>query len=375
MIVKKRICSRMTVYLILFLTIQSIPQNLQAGMEDLPVGARSLAMGAAYVGIANTADAVFLNPAGLGKISGIEATLFYQKPFGLDEISFGSAALGLPLWEYRIGMGVSQLGHEFYKEQKFTLAFSHHYHKKFYFGIGLNYQTLSIDGYGSTGTFGLDLGILVPLNSKLNWGFQTGNINRASIGSSDEKQPQILKTGLSFQAHSRLLLAFEIFKDVRYAEEFRFGAEFEPISGFALRAGMASNPDRFSSGFGIAKNIFKVDYAFFTHNDLGLTHQLSFSIHLNKKKTTRSNVANVIRNTDMNSQKIEISSRRVNLNQASAKELQTLPGIGPALAAAILAYRDEKGKFQTIEELQNVPGIGTKTLEKLRDKITVEEEN
>lgn len=60
---------------------------------------------------------------------------------------------------------------------------------------------------------------------------------------------------------------------------------------------------------------------------------------------------------------------KISLNQATAGELETLPGIGPSKAEAIIHYREEFGKFESIDELTNVSGIGTKTLEKLRDYI------
>lgn len=61
--------------------------------------------------------------------------------------------------------------------------------------------------------------------------------------------------------------------------------------------------------------------------------------------------------------------KKVSLNQATAGELETLPGIGPSKAAAIIKYREEVGKFKSIDELTNVSGIGEKTLEKLRDSL------
>ena len=61
----------------------------------------------------------------------------------------------------------------------------------------------------------------------------------------------------------------------------------------------------------------------------------------------------------------------VNINTASSRDLQKLKGIGVEKARAIVAYRDEHGGFATIDELINVKGIGVKTLEKIRDNITV----
>lgn len=62
---------------------------------------------------------------------------------------------------------------------------------------------------------------------------------------------------------------------------------------------------------------------------------------------------------------------KININTAGLDELQQLNGIGPSKAEAILRYREENGLFSSIDELTNVPGIGEKTLENLREQVTV----
>ncbi|MBP0983633.1 MAG: helix-hairpin-helix domain-containing protein [Oscillospiraceae bacterium] len=61
----------------------------------------------------------------------------------------------------------------------------------------------------------------------------------------------------------------------------------------------------------------------------------------------------------------------ININTASAAELMALDGIGEVKAAAIVEYRREHGEFRSVDELLNVKGIGEKTLEKNRSRITV----
>jgi len=61
----------------------------------------------------------------------------------------------------------------------------------------------------------------------------------------------------------------------------------------------------------------------------------------------------------------------ININTADSAALETLPGIGPALAGRIIAYREENGPFGTVDDLLNVKGIGEVTLDKLRPLISV----
>lgn len=61
----------------------------------------------------------------------------------------------------------------------------------------------------------------------------------------------------------------------------------------------------------------------------------------------------------------------VNINTATQTELETLPGIGPSLALKIINYRNENGKFSSIEEIKNVSGIGESKFEDLKNYITI----
>ena len=61
----------------------------------------------------------------------------------------------------------------------------------------------------------------------------------------------------------------------------------------------------------------------------------------------------------------------ININTADQKTLEELPGIGPVTAQMIIQYRNEHGLFGKIEDIQNVPGIGSATFETLKLLITV----
>ena len=68
----------------------------------------------------------------------------------------------------------------------------------------------------------------------------------------------------------------------------------------------------------------------------------------------------------------DVTAGPININTASATELEALPGVGPSTAAKIVAHRDENGLFSSIEEIMNVSGIGTGKFEGMQAFITVE---
>jgi competence protein ComEA len=59
----------------------------------------------------------------------------------------------------------------------------------------------------------------------------------------------------------------------------------------------------------------------------------------------------------------------ISINQATASDLETLPGLGPVLAERIIAFREDNGPFETVEDLLEVPGIGEAKLASLRDLV------
>lgn len=66
------------------------------------------------------------------------------------------------------------------------------------------------------------------------------------------------------------------------------------------------------------------------------------------------------------------AGQTVNVNTASSEELQQLSGIGPSKAEAIIRHREENGPFTSVDQLTEVPGIGEKTLDQLREQVTVQ---
>ncbi|HEX9332781.1 MAG TPA: ComEA family DNA-binding protein [Anaerolineales bacterium] len=68
---------------------------------------------------------------------------------------------------------------------------------------------------------------------------------------------------------------------------------------------------------------------------------------------------------------VAVTTELININTASAAELDTLPGIGPTTAQKIIQYREQNGPFINAEDIVNVSGIGPGTYERIKDLITV----
>ncbi|MGB9800780.1 MAG: helix-hairpin-helix domain-containing protein [Thermanaerothrix sp.] len=86
---------------------------------------------------------------------------------------------------------------------------------------------------------------------------------------------------------------------------------------------------------------------------------------------TSSSSADITSSVEIYDEASGTESDRLDINQASVEQLETLPGIGKTRAEAIIEYRQKHGKFDTIEQIQNVPGIGPGIFEQIREFITV----
>lgn len=273
-----------TLYLLLILNSLIYPQYNP--------GARQISMANSDAALANDVFSLFSNPAGLAQLNWREVGIYYSPaPFGLTELSNGYVAYNEPFNFGSISIGGMTYGFDLYRESKVVLGYACNYENILFAGATVNYHTYSIQNYGSTSAFYFNVGGLVYILDELRWGFVVNNLNRASIADIDDQIPMVLSTGFSYDILQNFSLNFALEKDIRFNPSVQLGIEYDIIEYLSLRAGTSNDPSRFTAGVGINYSIFSLDYAFFTHQDLGLTHQagiiLSFSREGSRSEAVR----------------------------------------------------------------------------------------
>lgn len=259
-------------------------QTAHAGFERRDQGARPIAMGGAFVGVADNPWAAVFNPAGLARLQEAQTSIFYSPQlFGLKELSLSSAVLAIPTALGSFGISGTRFGFELYREVSGTFSYAKTHRNIFSFGINVTYNSLTIKNYGTTSAIGVDIGFLASVTEALHWGFFAANVNAPTIGQAKEKLPQVYSTGLGYSPLRGVLIGVDLVKDVRYPAILKGGLEYRLMDVLSLRTGVGSNPTKFSSGVGAHYSFVQFDYAVTSHQELGLSHHFSVSIGLGRE--------------------------------------------------------------------------------------------
>ncbi len=262
-----------------FLTLFIICLNADifCAFGQFEAGARPKALGYAFVGLADDCWSIYFNPAGLGRVKQNEIAFYYSpQKFNLKEISDAVAAGNYQTSIGNFGAGVRKYGFFLYNEISATLSYATDIYGV-YLGGNLNYHTVSIRNYGSDATLGIDAGAIIPLLNKIHYGIVIKNINSPTIGKNREKMPLIIMTGISYVVVHNFILSADYHKEVRYTGSGKFGVEYN-LDVVSFRAGISDYPATFSGGLGLKYSFFQIDYAFYNHRELGITHSGTLKI-------------------------------------------------------------------------------------------------
>jgi len=252
-----------------------------AAFESYTPGARSIGMGGVSVALVNNEWAAFANPGVLNSLQQRSISVFFSpQPFGLKELSRGSFSYVEPTSVGRFGLSGSRFGFALYRETALGVSYGNSVSDAFEYGLTLTYYSLIIQNYGTDWTLGVDVGALVHISDQVSSGFAAFNVNAPTIGTANEKLPQVYSTGIAYQPIPEATLGIALVKDIRFPTEFHVGLEYAIFDVVALRGGLTNEPATMNAGVGISYSFVKFDYAFSSHVDLGTTHDLSISLLL-----------------------------------------------------------------------------------------------
>lgn len=266
-------------------------QPASALFENTAINPAGRAMGETGVATGDGAYAAMTNPAQLAGFQGGELATSYVQPFGYDFNDFyylGSAFALEPRWGH-LGLAVSSFGVDsdgtsLLTETRLTLAHAvplfSDLHSTIDFGYALNLyraefgETTSGLDPGEDTAFGLDLGMMVTLHGRTRLGFQINNLNNPDIGLDNEELGRRLIAGIAYEPYDGVTTTFEFDNELGQDLQYHGGLEFRVVEGFQLRAGLVTNPNKLTGGFGYSFEDFSLDYGFSSGGGtLEYTHQ------------------------------------------------------------------------------------------------------
>ena len=243
--------------------------------------ARAAALGGAATALTH-APTGYANPASWATFSGRAVSFFAFEAFGLAALRLATAAYVEPTALGTFAGGARMFGFEAYRETHFYGGFARGFSlgatRRFHAGFSLRYYRVSIPGYGKAGTLGLALGGLVEVWPSVRVGFQATNFHVPKLAGREELS-RTLALGLAYTPIEQVLVVLDVYKDVRFPLSVRAGVEIQPVTAFAVRAGAATEPSRFTAGAGVRLGKVVADVAGERHAVLGWSPGVSFGLH------------------------------------------------------------------------------------------------
>ena len=278
--------------------------NTGASFLNIGTSARAISMGGAYVGVADDANAISYNPAGLSQLNRNEITA--QHTEWISDVKHDFLAGAFPLRNSTVGFSIIYLSQgkiegrdeDRNKTDNFsaydvatTISYSKKINEKVKLGTNLKIIQQKIETEHATGA-AIDVGTLYNTGIKnLTAGLSFQNLGpKMTFISEGYNLPFTATIGAGYNIKNAITLALDIKQKIYDNKtEISFGTEYSPINVLALRVGYLKslNPEDVTKvadfkglGGGIGLRIlnFSTDYAFVPYGDLGNTHRMAFSV-------------------------------------------------------------------------------------------------
>lgn len=263
-------------YFLVSVSVLMLFVTARAGDHWRPAGARSAAMGMVSVSFPDSWS-IHNNQAGMAFYNRPVAAFYYENSFLLKELGYQAAAFTLPTRYGVFGGNVAYTGDAVYNEANAGIAYSRAFGNHFAAGIQLDYLHTGLSNeYGSSGLATFEAGILAKLTSNLTFGAHVFNpLSRKVSAHCDERIPAIMRAGFTYTFSEALLLSAEVSKNSLQPIQFMAGTEYRFFKKGFARIGLATNPFKYTFGFGLEIKNFTFDISSSIHEVLGYSPQVS----------------------------------------------------------------------------------------------------
>ena len=251
-----------------------------AAFEKSEIGPAQIAMGNAGVAVFYSPHIIYYNPALLYLSENLQLVLTYQNYYGLSDLNEIDISSSFPLGDFGFSVALNRYGNNIYQEIKVTTGLGFMIARDCALGISTQWYYLRIQNYGYEMTWGINLSAYYQLLPGLSIGAFVTNINQPQLGEINEKLPLTFNWGFSYKPVDDMTLSFEVYRDIRYEEEYRAGLSYMIYSLLIVRAGIEDKKDTYSFGAGIRHEWINLDYAVRIHHRLGISQTISIVLDL-----------------------------------------------------------------------------------------------
>jgi len=244
-------------------------------------GARSLAMGNAFVALSENADAVFTNPAGLARNNQFNLAVSHQNLYGINDLYNSMIAISLPTPIFRTALAIQQISLlNTYSEKVLYLSAASIFRveeKPIRFGGSIKFESVSVknyDGADSPSNLDLDLGFLIDFTKNLYFGYSLRYILEPEFIflSDGDKLNKVQTIGVCYKWRDSVYFLSDYVK-TEMKSYWNLGSEIWFFNVFSARLGMSN--ERLTMGFGLKTKKWSIDGAVLSNEELGSTYRIS----------------------------------------------------------------------------------------------------
>ena len=248
------------------------------GQGWVPAGSRSMSMGNASV-CQNDVWAYHNNPGALGELETFSAGISYENRFLLRELQSQGLAVAIPLKMGVISVGGHMYGYSQFRSYKAGVGYGMKLADKFYAGVQMNYQGLQLSqNYGNKNALTAEAGLYGYIKDNWKVGVAVFNVGRTKLADfQDDRFSTTFRFGSSYHFSKKVLVSGEFEKSIDYQARFKAGVEYEVVSDFFIRGGVATTPIEVSFGAGYQFNVLQLGLGTSYHQVLGWSPHFSLT--------------------------------------------------------------------------------------------------